>query len=78
MAKTNIALAVALARDLQEQSLSIFDEEFTKKITTKLNSNKIRMNIENKINYKNEVIVGLLEILLINKNILLDYQIHKN
>ena len=36
------------------------------------------MNIENKINYKNEVIVGLLEILLINKNILLDYQIHKN
>ena len=53
-------------------------DKFTKKITTKFNSNKIRVNIENKITYKNEVIVGLLEILLINKNILLDYQIHKN
>jgi len=52
--------------------------KYNKQVFSKLSSNKIRINIENKIDYNNEITDGLLEILFINKNILLDYQINKN
>lgn len=52
--------------------------KFNKKISSKFSSKKMRLNIENEINYHNEILDGLLEILLINNNISIDYQINEN
>ena len=58
--------------------LTIKNDKFNKNIFMKFNSKKIRLDIENTIDYNDEVKKGLVELLFINKNIFLDYQIKKN
>ena len=57
--------------------LEIKNDKFNKEILTKFNSKKIRLNINNKINYENEIKDGLLDILFVNKNTKLKYKIDK-
>ena len=49
-----------------------------KKLDVKFNSKKIRLTVNNQTDYKEDLQKGLLDILLINKNTKLDYQIKKN
>ena len=58
--------------------LIIKNNRFNKKIFSKLNSNKLRLNIENEINYNNSVKTGLLDILFINKSTKFKYEINNN
>ena len=53
-------------------------DKFNKKIITKFDSKKIRLNIDNDLNYKNETKNGFTEISFINKNTSFNYQIKKN
>ena len=55
--------------------LIIKNDKFNKDIFTKFNSKKIRLNIDNTINYDSDVNEGLLDILFVNKSALLNYKI---
>ena len=48
---------------------------FEKKLSTKINSKKIRLTIENEINYENDIKKGNTNLNLINKNTKLNYKI---
>ena len=58
--------------------LIIKNDKFNKQIETKFNSKKIRLNIDNFISYEDKTIKGLLDIIFVNKNAELDYQIKDN
>ena len=57
--------------------LVIKNDKFNKKFFVKFNSKKIRLSIENETNYTDEIRVGLLDLLLINKSTSLKYNINK-
>ena len=54
------------------------NDKFNKEVLTKFNSKKIRLNVENKISYENKIKKGLIEILFINKNTNINYEINEN
>ncbi len=58
--------------------ISIKNDKFNKNIITNFNSKKIRLNIDNQINYDEEIKNGNLNIRFINKNTSFDYEISKN
>ena len=58
--------------------LSVKNDKFNKKILIKFNSKKIRLSLENEIDYNDIVKNGLLDILFVNKNTSLNYKIEKN
>ena len=58
--------------------LIIKNDKFNKEIFTKFNANKIRLVIENVINYESDYKKGLLDILFVNKNTSLNYELKKN
>jgi len=58
--------------------LVIKNDKFNKEFNTKFTSKKIRLDIENSLIYDDEIKKGLLDILFINKNTELNYQIKKN
>ena len=58
--------------------LRIENNKFDKKFSTKFTSKKIRLDIENEFNYDQEIKSGLLDILFVNKNTSLKYQIKPN
>ena len=58
--------------------LTVKNDKFNKEIFIKFNSQKIRLDIENNTSYEDLVKSGFLEILSINKDLLLDYEIKKN
>ena len=59
--------------------LEIENDKFNKKIYSKFNSQKIRLTLENEIDYDNiENKSGILDILLINKSSTLTYNLKKN
>ncbi len=58
--------------------LIVKNDKFNKKIFTKFNSKKIRLDIESETNYDNEKKDGLLDILFINKSTSLRYEITSN
>ena len=58
--------------------LIIKNNRFNKKIFSKLNSKKLRLKIENEINYNNSVKTGLLDILFINKSTKFKYEVNDN
>ncbi len=53
-------------------------DKFKKKIYSKFNSKKLRLNIENEISYNNDVKDGLLELVFINKSTSLNYKLYKD
>ena len=53
-------------------------DKFNKKIITKFNSKKIRLNIDNDLSYKNEIKSGFTNISFINKSTSFKYEIKKN
>ncbi len=57
--------------------LTIKNDKFNKKILTKFNSKKIRLNLESETNYQDDIKDGLLDILFINKSTSLNYEINK-
>jgi hypothetical protein len=58
--------------------LKIENNKFDKKFSTKFTSKKIRLDIENEFNYDQEIKSGLLDILFVNKNTSLKYQLKPN
>ena len=58
--------------------LVIKNDKFNKEFNTKFSSKKIRLNIENSLIYDDKIKTGLLDILFINNNTELNYQIKKN
>ncbi len=58
--------------------LNIENNKFNKELIIQFLSRKIRLDIENKINYEEKEKKGLLEILFVNKSTSLDYLIKKN
>ena len=48
-------------------NITLRNDKFNKEFLTKFDSNKIRLNIENKIDYENKLKKGLLDILFINE-----------
>ena len=55
------------------------NDKFRKLFTSEFSSKKIRLNLENEIDYKNlEKKIGIFEILFINKNTSLNYTINEN
>ncbi len=59
--------------------LIIKNDKFNKKISTEFNSKKIRLNIDSDTAYDNKKLKeGLLDILFINKNTSINYQIREN
>ena len=58
--------------------LNIKNDKFNKKNLFNFNSNKIRLNIDNVIDYDSSIKNGNLEILFINKDTSFDYEIRKN
>ncbi len=59
-------------------TLMVKNDKFNRDLNVEFNSKKIRLNIENKINYRDLIKKGSLEILFINKNTSLDYKISKD
>ena len=59
-------------------NLEIKNDKFEKNFLTKFNSHKIRLNLENNFNYDKENRSGILDILFINKNTSLKYELKKN
>ena len=53
-------------------------DKFNKKIYTKFNSKKIRLNVDNEINYDKKNKDGLVDILFVNKSTSFRYEIKKN
>ena len=58
--------------------LDIKNDKFNKSIFTEFNSKKLRLKVNNFINYSNQVRDALLELLFINKNIDIEYEIHND
>ncbi len=58
--------------------LIIKDNKFKKKTFTEINSRKLRLNVQNKIDYKEIEKSGFLEALFVNKSTDLSYKINKN
>ena len=58
--------------------LIVKNDKFNKKTFINFGSNKIRLDIENVINYDNDVKDGELDLVFINKNISFSYEIKKN
>ena len=58
--------------------LQIENDKFNKKFLTKFTSKKIRLNIENEFDYDEENKRGLLDILFVNNNTSLSYEIKDN
>ena len=58
--------------------LTIKNDKFNKKIFSIFDSNKIRLNIKNEIDYDKKDILGFLDILFVNKDTSLNYEIKKN
>ena len=59
--------------------VTVKNDKFNKQIYTKLVSKLIRLNLENYISYENnDVLDGVLDFVLINKNTSVDYKINKN
>jgi hypothetical protein len=58
--------------------LTLKNDKFNKEIFAKIESKKIRLVVESLINYDDKVRKGLLEILSINNNISLNFEINKN
>ena len=56
----------------------IKNDKFNKLINSNFNSKKVRLNIENIIYYDDKILNGLLDVLFINKNTSLKYEIKKN
>jgi len=56
--------------------LIIKNDKFNKEIFIKFNSKKIRLNIENIINYDSIIKEGFLDILFVNKNTSLNYKVN--
>jgi len=56
----------------------IENDKFNKEVFFKFNSKKIRLDIETKTNYEKDTRNGLLDILFINKNTSINYQINKD
>ncbi len=54
------------------------NDKFNKKVSSKFNSKKIRLNIESNTSYEDVIKKGLVDILFINKNMSLNYEIKKN
>ena len=57
--------------------LLIKNDKFNKEVITNLNSSKIRLNIENQINYDKPIKEGRIDVSIINKNQILNYEIKK-
>tara|TARA_Y100001936_G_scaffold43412_1_gene42223 strand:- start:403 stop:1893 length:1491 start_codon:yes stop_codon:yes gene_type:complete len=58
--------------------LLIKNDKFNKKINTNFNSKKIRLNIDNEIDYNDKIKKGNTSIRFINKSTLFDFKIDKN
>ena len=58
--------------------LLVKNDKFNKKIDVKFNSKKIRLNIDNEIDYNEKIKTGRTSLRFINKNTSLDYQIDNN
>lgn len=58
--------------------LKIKNDKFNKEVIAIFNSNKVRLNIENEIDYNEDDIVGILDLLFVNKGTSLNYLIKKN
>ena len=58
--------------------LKIKNDKFNKKIYAMFNSNKIRLNIENEIDYNEDEIKGILDLLFVNKGTSLNYLVKKD
>jgi len=54
------------------------NDKFNKKLSVNFNSKKIRLGIENEIDYTNSSKIGILDILFINKGIVLNYILNEN
>ena len=57
--------------------LKIRNKPLEQKFTSTFNSKKIRLNIENEFDYKENIKKGLVSILLINKDTKLNYKLIK-
>ena len=57
--------------------LEVKNDKFNKELFIKFNSKKIRLDIENKTSYEDKIKKGLLDLLFINKDIALYYNIKK-
>ncbi len=57
--------------------LVVKNDKFNKLVSTEFNSQKIRLNIENKISYDTEDQKGLIDILFVNKTTSLEYILNK-
>ena len=55
--------------------ITIRNDKFNKEFLTKFDSNKIRLNIENIIDYENKSKKGIMDILFINKTTTLEYEL---
>ena len=58
--------------------ITIRNDKFNKEFLTKFDSNKIRLNIENIIDYENKSKKGIMDILFINKTTSLEYELDQN
>ena len=58
--------------------VKIKNDKFNKKLISEFNSKKIRLNIENELDYTNKLKKGIMEILLINKSTEISYEINNN
>lgn len=59
-------------------TLTFKNDKFNKDLHVEFNSKKIRLNIESEINYRDLIKKGFLDILFINKNTSLNYEISKD
>ena len=55
--------------------ITLRNDKFNKEFLTKFDSNKIRLNIENIIDYENKSKKGIMDILFINKTTTLEYEL---
>ena len=58
--------------------ITLRNDKFNKEFLTKFDSNKIRLNIENIIDYQNKSKKGIMDILFINKTTTLEYELDQN
>ncbi|MDC3062367.1 hypothetical protein OA095_04910 [Candidatus Pelagibacter sp.] len=59
-------------------NITLRNDKFNKEFLTKFDSNKIRLNIENIIDYENKSKKGIMDILFINKSTSLEYELDQN
>ena len=58
--------------------ITLRNDKFNKEFLTKFDANKIRLNIENIIDYENKSKKGMMEILFINKSTTLEYELDQS